>query len=201
MEVQSNQPTTGMFYAKNSSVQHDLGVEFIHRVLEPQAGQSILDLGCGTGQLAMLLATLVGTTGRVLAVDPDQSRISIAKKTAVQSKLDNITVVHGDIYSVSSLGPFDSVFTNFVLHWVSEAELSHTLVMLHKCLAPGGHVAGIITLTPGRMVKLLADKLNGQGTEEASGMLVRTADFWKNLFLKTGFEINYFHEREEKHSF
>ena len=44
---------------------------FIQTDVCPKAGDTILDLGCGTGELSAYLAELVGAEGKVIGVDPD----------------------------------------------------------------------------------------------------------------------------------
>lgn len=43
-------------------------------------GCTVLDLGCGTGRDSYLAAQLVGPTGKVIGVDPDEKRIAVAEK-------------------------------------------------------------------------------------------------------------------------
>lgn len=45
-----------------------LGIATIN-VLRPQAGESILDIGCGAGQTLTQIAKLVGNSGRVTGID------------------------------------------------------------------------------------------------------------------------------------
>ena len=47
-------------------------------VLNP--GETVLDIGCGTGMLAEYAASLVGPAGSVVGIDPLPLRIEIAKK-------------------------------------------------------------------------------------------------------------------------
>src|SRR5260370_39747726 len=48
------------------------------RELAPAAGESVLDVGCGTGLLAEHIADLVGPTGYPLGVDPSPLRLELA---------------------------------------------------------------------------------------------------------------------------
>ena len=52
------------------------------RILDPQAGDQVLDLGCGLGHMALELAELVGSTGRVTAIDSSKIMIKEARKRA-----------------------------------------------------------------------------------------------------------------------
>ena len=57
------------------------GEMFIQTDVSPRAGDAILDLGCGTGELSAYLADLVGPDGKVVAVDPDKERILLAQQS------------------------------------------------------------------------------------------------------------------------
>ena len=59
------------------------GEKFIQMDVSPQmqAGDAILDLGCGTGQRSAYLANLVGPEGKVVAVDLDKERILLAQQS------------------------------------------------------------------------------------------------------------------------
>ena len=61
------------------SVQKVVGEKFIQKDVCAQAGDAILDLGGGTGELSAYLAELVGPEGKVVAVDPDKERIRRAQ--------------------------------------------------------------------------------------------------------------------------
>ena len=64
----------------SSSKQKVHGEDFIQTDVCPKAGDAILDLGCGTGELSAYLAELVGPEGKVIGVDPDKERIQLAKE-------------------------------------------------------------------------------------------------------------------------
>ena len=63
------------------SVQKVDGEMFIHTDVSPQAGDAILNLGCGTGEPSAYLAELVGPEGKVIGVDPEKERIPMARQT------------------------------------------------------------------------------------------------------------------------
>ena len=67
-------------YHHQSDLQFRDGCSVIHKMLKTERGESILDLGCGTGRLTMQLASLVGDSGRVVGVDPDSCRIAVANE-------------------------------------------------------------------------------------------------------------------------
>ena len=57
------------------------------KLLAPEKGDKVLDLGCGTGYLSKVLADLVGPEGQVVAIDPDTERLKVAKDKYTASNL------------------------------------------------------------------------------------------------------------------
>ena len=51
-------------------------------VADVEAGQRVLDVGCGTGVLAEAANDRVGPTGRVAAVDPNEGMLDVARRSA-----------------------------------------------------------------------------------------------------------------------
>ncbi len=71
-------------------------------------GKSVLDLGCGTGRLA-LGASFLGAKD-VVGIDIDRSAIKTASENSVKTDLDNVHWVLGDIAAIA--GTFDTVLQN-----------------------------------------------------------------------------------------
>ena len=104
------------------SVQKTEGEMFIQNEVCPQAGDAILDLGCGTGELSAHLAGLVGPEGKVVGVDPDKERIQLARQS--HSEIKNLSFVEGSASNFPGMGSetYDIIFGNVVLHWIREKE-------------------------------------------------------------------------------
>ena len=60
-------------YDQISSIENEDGLKLID-LANVAKGSKVLDLGCGTGFLAKVLADLVGPKGQVVAIDPDTER-------------------------------------------------------------------------------------------------------------------------------
>src|SRR5690349_1880804 len=73
-------------YDALSEPQFAHGTELL-RLLEVQNGDRVLDVGCGTGRLAIATLERVGSQGRVVGIDPAKGRIDFARKH-VGSRLD-----------------------------------------------------------------------------------------------------------------
>lgn len=56
-------------------------------------GMRVLELGCGTGELTFLIASIIGPNGVIIAIDVDQSQLDILKHRADEQKFTNITTV------------------------------------------------------------------------------------------------------------
>jgi len=83
-------------------------------LLQPQPGELILDLGCGTGHLTHAIAE---SGARVIGIDSSTSMIK-----AAQSTYPHVEFHVADAKDFSFISPFDAIFSNATLHWILEAE-------------------------------------------------------------------------------
>lgn len=105
-----------------------------------QEGETVLDIGCGTGLLAEHVADLVGASGAVLGIDPLPLRIEIANRKA----RPNLAFAVGNAYALDRYPSlhFDVVYLNAVFHWFHDKE--EPLREIHRLLKPNGRL-GIAT--------------------------------------------------------
>src|SRR5438876_839260 len=80
----------------------------------------VLDVGSGVGDVAFLVADLVGPDGRVVGVDMDGGALEKARKRAQQLKLRNVEFIQGDIRSTVLPGPFDAAVGRLVLLYFAD---------------------------------------------------------------------------------
>ncbi|HYZ42757.1 MAG TPA: methyltransferase domain-containing protein [Stellaceae bacterium] len=59
-------------------------------------GESVLEIGCGTGALTLPLAAAVGEHGRVVAVDISEPMLGLAQRRVAERGLHNVTLLLGD---------------------------------------------------------------------------------------------------------
>lgn len=96
--------------------------------LEPQPGEHILDLGCGTGDLA---AEIAASGANVTGMDQSEAMIVTAR-----SKYADIPFLVGDGEHFKVDAPFDAIFSNAALHWMKDA--AGVIKSVRKALKDGG---------------------------------------------------------------
>jgi len=114
-------------YEQRHSFVWQLGAELLDWI-EPRAGERILDLGCGTGQLT---ARIAESGAEVVGLDNSQEMVALAR-----AALPNLQIILADAARFRLDQPFDAVFSNAVLHWVKEA--SAAACSIAAALRPGG---------------------------------------------------------------
>jgi ubiquinone/menaquinone biosynthesis C-methylase UbiE len=87
---------------------------FLSAGLEP--GMRVLDLGCGMGDVSLLVAKLVGPSGRVTGIDRDRVVIEKARERIRDEGSDTqIEFLHTDLFSFHADRSFDAVVGRYVL--------------------------------------------------------------------------------------
>jgi len=102
-------------------------------------GQRVLDIGSGLGDVAILVARLVGPSGTVLGIDRDMSTISRAKARAAEARIHNASFVVSDVAQVASTKPFDAVVGRLILEFLPDP--GAVVGSLAQLLLPGGVLA------------------------------------------------------------
>ena len=75
--VKGDTPELATYYDKISDYQYGLGLALID-MMNIKTGDSVLDIGCGTGRLALQVSDIVGLSGSVTGIDPSPHRVEIA---------------------------------------------------------------------------------------------------------------------------
>ena len=102
------------------------------------AGMRVLDVGSGAGDVALLAADMVGTSGEVVGTDRSPIAVAAARKAAQARGLSNLSFRQGDASGLEFDRPFDAIVGRYVLCFSPNpvAMLKHLLGQLK----PGGIV-------------------------------------------------------------
>jgi len=102
-------------------------------------GMKVLDIGSGAGDVALLLADLVGPSGRVVGVDMNPDIIETARSRADAGGWNNIEFMTGDVRELDLDTDFDAVVGRWILMYLPDAV--SMLRYLATRLRTGGLVA------------------------------------------------------------
>jgi ubiquinone/menaquinone biosynthesis C-methylase UbiE len=102
-------------------------------------GMRVLEMGCGAGDVAMLVAELVGPSGSVIAIDRSQAVIAVARERARTAKLHHVDFREAPAEVYSDSEPFDAVIGRYVL--VHQDDPVAFLRAATSFVRPGGIVA------------------------------------------------------------
>jgi SAM-dependent methyltransferase len=96
----------------------------------------VLDVGSGAGDVAFLVADLVGVTGEVVGADKVRAAVATAQRRAEEAGFGNVSFREGDPAEMDFERPFDAVVGRYILQYY--ADTAATLHRLARHVRPGG---------------------------------------------------------------
>lgn len=102
-------------------------------------GMKVLEIGSGAGDVALILAELVGKEGRVVGVDVNAEILETARKRAQAASFTNVEFIAGDARKLELPNDFDALVGRFVLMYMANPSDALKHLVLH--LRPDGIVA------------------------------------------------------------
>ena len=101
-------------------------------------GMRVLDVGCGSGDVALLVAEMIGRLGMVVGVDRADAAVERAQSRAKTRGLSNVHFVTGDPVELGFEYRFDAVVGRLVLMYYPDAVTA--VRKLSRLVKPGGLV-------------------------------------------------------------
>lgn len=125
----------------------------VHRqtlsLVNPQPGAAVLDIGCGTGKLALAVEEIVGATGTVVGLDVEQAMIeqaqAHARSNGSQATFEVASITHIPYADET----FDVVFNTLVYHHLTEGARAEAFGEVMRVLKPGGQFV-LVDINPTR---------------------------------------------------
>ena len=109
--------------------------------IDPRQGELILDVGCGTGTLAIMIKQRA-PGACVVGIDPDPTILKIAadKAQAASVTVDLLEGFARDAAKVAGMERFDKVVSSLVFHQVPLSEKKLGIAAMRDALKPGGSI-------------------------------------------------------------
>ncbi len=152
-------------------------------------GMRVLDVGCGGGDVSVLVAGLVGSSGSVVGFDRYAGAVEAARARVESMALANVSFVGGTVDELADEGPFDAIVGRYVLQFVDEPSVF--LASLAVLAKPGAPIvfheldwSGVTSDPPVLSYDRLASSL--QAVIERSGANPHSGLSMPNVFVGAG---------------
>jgi demethylmenaquinone methyltransferase/2-methoxy-6-polyprenyl-1,4-benzoquinol methylase len=116
----------------------DIGLGMLHA----KTGETILEIGAGTGYSTNIIADAVGENGKVFGIDISPGMINVTKKRLEKAGLLNrVELICGDAVKLPfNSSFFDAVFTSFTLELFDTPEIPLVLSESNRVLKENGRL-------------------------------------------------------------
>lgn len=101
-------------------------------------GMRVLDIGCGTGDVTLTAAELVGPTGMVLGIDRGAGALETARAKAAAMGVENVRFEQTELDAFEQPDGFDALVGRFIL--MHQPDPAATLGSLTRSIRPGGSI-------------------------------------------------------------
>ncbi|MCK5677882.1 MAG: class I SAM-dependent methyltransferase, partial [Flavobacteriaceae bacterium] len=172
-------------YNKKHAFVYQYGEELI-QFLNPKPDEFILDLGCGSGQLTNEISK---SGANVIGIDNSKKMINDA-----QTKYPDLKFLVKDAANFQLNKLYDAIFSNAVLHWVTDSE--NAIISMNNNLKNGGRVVvefggkGNVKTIIESIKKALLERGYVKNTNIKNWFFPSISEY-TSLLEKNGFEVEY----------
>jgi SAM-dependent methyltransferase len=106
-------------YDEDQSAEYEACAALVVEHAAPRPDEVVLDIGTGTGAIALALAA---DAGRVVGRDISEGMLARAREKAAETGLENVEFGEGTFRDPDYDGPVDVVTSNFAMHHLSDDE-------------------------------------------------------------------------------
>jgi SAM-dependent methyltransferase len=123
--------------------------EWMVEALDPQPGDTVLELAAGPGDTGFLAAALLGEDGRLISSDFSSEMVEVARRRAAELGLENVEhrVIDAEQNELAD-DSVDGVLCRFGFMLMPDPEAA--VAETRRVLRPGGRLALAVWSTPGR---------------------------------------------------
>lgn len=140
-------------------------------------GLTVLDLGCGAGDVTLVMSERVGPQGQLTGLDLDERKIQLATAAAAQREIQNVQFKAFNAYDLVDESSYDLVYSRFLLSHLNKPET--VLQNIRHALKAGGRL-------------LIEDTdFSGHFSYPVSGDFNRYVSLYQSLLTKRGADANF----------
>ncbi|ELZ28796.1 methyltransferase [Halosimplex carlsbadense 2-9-1] len=172
-------------YDDDTGFVHEYGGSVVD-LLDPQPGERVLDLGCGTGHLTADIAERVGESGVAVGVDASVEMVERARE-----RYPDLRFALADAREYAPDRSFDAVFSNAALHWIPRDDQPAVAERVADLLPPGGRFVAELggTGNVAAIVDAAVAELRARGYEAANPWYFPTVGDHAAALEAAGFEV------------
>ena len=128
-----------------------------HSKARLNVGQTVYDIGCGSGSISIEAALQIESNGKVLAIDYDQNAVELTKKNLKKFNISNVSVIFGNAKEkILDLEEADVIFIGG-----TGGDTAEIVKLSENKLKTGGRIViGTILIETLYSVLQILDKLN-----------------------------------------
>lgn len=175
--------------------------EDLHKACQFQYGRSfidglsfspdacVLDIGCGTGDLAAYVAAEKVSNGNVTAFDPDSGRLNVAVQK--YGHVHNTMFHNQDAISFlkDKVAEYDVIYSNVVLHWLPLEQREDVFKYMMQALKPGGYCAHQVATEVVNLTQLKKSLSVKERDDLDAFLILFTADNFRKFAVDAGFIV------------